>query len=79
MGYDSIRLLKALVKNDDATVKQMLPHQGQPDGDILDTGLKVIVPDEGSPLNPSMFEKNTQFLKLNEFRQWLAKYNLSES
>jgi ribose transport system substrate-binding protein len=79
MGYDSMRMLKALIKKDDATIKEMLPQHGQPNGDLYDTGLKVIVPDQGSPLNPSMFDKNTQFLKLGEFRKWLAKYNLSES
>jgi ribose transport system substrate-binding protein len=57
----------------------MLPNLGQPDGDIYDTGLKVVVPDEGSPLKAEMFEKKTQFLKLGEFRQWLTEHNLTGS
>jgi ribose transport system substrate-binding protein len=57
----------------------MLPKLGQPGGDIYDTGLKVVVPDEGSPLKAEMFEKNTQFLKLGEFRKWLKEHNLTGS
>jgi ribose transport system substrate-binding protein len=79
MGYQGVRLLKALVENDEAAIKQMLPNQGQKEGDIYDTGLKVVVPDEGSPLKADMFEKKTQFLKLNEFRKWLEKYKLTGS
>jgi ribose transport system substrate-binding protein len=79
MGYESTRLLKAMVKNDETTIREMFPRHGQADGDIYDTGLKVVVPNEGSPLKPSMFDKDAQFLKLEQFRQWLAKYNLSGS
>jgi ribose transport system substrate-binding protein len=79
MGYQGVRLLKALHEKDDATVKKMLPSHGQKDGDIYDTGLKVVVPDEGSPLKAEMFEKNTQFLKLGEFRAWLDKFKLTGS
>jgi ribose transport system substrate-binding protein len=79
MGYDGVKMLKALIQDDKATLKEMLPQYGQGDGDIYDTGLKVVVPDSGSPLKAEMFEKNTQFLKLDEFRAWLAKYNLTES
>lgn len=79
MGYQGVRLLKALLKDDKATIQEMLPRHGQPDGDIYDTGLKVVVPDQGSPLKPEMFDKKTQFLKLSEFRDWLQKYNLTGS
>jgi ribose transport system substrate-binding protein len=79
MGYQGVRLMKALIDKDEKTVKEILPNQGQPDGDIYDTGLKVVVPDEDSPLRPEMFEKKTQFLKLSEFRQWLEKYKLTGS
>lgn len=79
MGYQGVRLMKALVEHDDSTIKKMLPKHGQPEGDIFDTGLKVVVPDEGSPLKAEMFDKNTQYLKLTEFRQWLDKYKLTGS
>ena len=46
---------------------------------IYDTGLKVVVPDEGSPLKAEMFDKKTEFLKLSDFRKWLDKYKLTGS
>jgi ribose transport system substrate-binding protein len=79
MGYQGVRLLKALYEKDDATVKKMLPNQGKPEGDIYDTGIKVVVPDKGSPLKADMFDKKTQFLNLSDFREWLKKYNLTGS
>lgn len=79
MGYQGIRLMKALIKDDQATIKEMLPNLGKPDGDIYDTGLKVVIPDNDSPLKPEMFEKKTEVLKLSDFKQWLAKYNLTGS
>lgn len=79
MGYQGIRLMKALKENDQKTVAEMLPNLGQPDGDLYDTGLKVVVPDEGSPLKPEMFDAKTQFLKLSEFREWLNKFGLKGS
>jgi ribose transport system substrate-binding protein len=79
MGYQGVRMLKALLENDKAILKEMLPNEGKPDGDLYDTGLKVVVPDSGSPLKAGMFNKNTQFLKLSEFRDWLQKYNLTGS
>jgi ribose transport system substrate-binding protein len=79
MGYQGVRLMQALVRNDQATINEMLPNQGKVDGDIYDTGLKVVVPDSGSRLQPDMFDKNIQFLKLSQFREWLAKYKLTGS
>jgi ribose transport system substrate-binding protein len=79
MGYQCVRLLKALVNNDQDTIKAMLPHLGERGGNIFDTGLKVVVPDEGSPLNATMFGEKTQFMKLSEFRDWLKKYGLTGS
>jgi ribose transport system substrate-binding protein len=79
MGYQGVRLMQALVRNDQATIKEMLPNQGKTDGDVYDTGLKVVVPEGGSRLQPDMFNKNTQFLQLSVFREWLAKYKLTGS
>ena len=80
MGKQSTRLLKALVTDDKKTVEEMLPDHGtKPEGDLYDTGLKVVVPDEGSPLKAEMFDKKTNFLKLSPFRDWLKKYNLTQS
>jgi ribose transport system substrate-binding protein len=79
MGYQGVRLLKALVEDDKGTIKQMFPNLGKPDGDLYDTGIKVVVPDPGSPLKREMFDKKTEFLKLTDFREWLEKYHLTGS
>ena len=50
MGYDSVRYAFAKGTGDTDTVQRMFPNMGKPGGDILDTGLKVVVPDAGSPL-----------------------------
>jgi ribose transport system substrate-binding protein len=79
MGYQGVKLMKALVKDDQKTIHEMLPRLGQANGDIYDTGLKVVAPDATSQLKPDMFQKNTEFLKLSEFKKWLAKYELQGS
>jgi ribose transport system substrate-binding protein len=79
MGYQGVRLMKALAQKDQKTVHEMLPNQGKPDGDLIDTGLKVVVPDGGSPLKAEMFDKKTEFLKLGAFTKWLEKYRLTGS
>jgi ribose transport system substrate-binding protein len=79
MGYQGVRLMKALYENDQKTVQEMVPHHGQPDGDLYDTGLKVVVPSGRSPLNKEMFGPKTEFLPLDAFKTWLAKYRLEGS
>lgn len=79
MGYQGVRVLKALVEKDEATLKLMFPKHGELGGDIYDTGLKIVVPDEGSPLKGELFDANTKFLKLSEFQAWLDKYSLTGS
>lgn len=79
MGYQGVRLLKALVEDDQPVIDEMLPNYGDEYGDLYDTGLKVVVPDEGSPLEAYMFGENTQFLRLGEFKEWLNKYGLTGS
>jgi hypothetical protein len=59
----------------------MFPNLGKAGGDILDTGLKVVVP-PGSPLKAEMFEsfgKSVEFLDLPAFQDWLKKYDLTSS
>jgi ribose transport system substrate-binding protein len=79
MGYQGVRLLKALHENDENTVQTMLPHHGQPEGDLYDTGLKIVVPDDKSPLTPALFGPKTEFLTLGKFKMWLNKYRLEGS
>lgn len=79
MGYQSVRALKALTTKDDATVKEIFPNPGEKGGDIYDTGLKVVAPDAKSPLNEIKFGAKTEFLLLDAFQAWMAKYKLTSS
>jgi ribose transport system substrate-binding protein len=82
MGSESVRYAFAKLTNDAATVKSMFPKMGEKGGDILDTGLKVVVPDKQDRLKAEMFSEfgnKVEFLKLSEFQAWLKKYNLTSS
>ena len=79
MGYQGVQVLKSLVLDDQAKLKELLPNLGQPDGDIYDTGLKVVVPEGDTPLKKDAFSPKTQYVTLPEFREWLKKYNLTGS
>lgn len=78
MGFQGVRLMKALVENDEAVLDEMLPRREQPGGDVYDTGLRVVVPVD-SPLKPEMFGKSTEFYTLDKFKQWLDEYGLEGS
>lgn len=82
MGYDSVKYVFAKLKGDQATVDEMFPKMTEPGGNIRDTGLKVVVPDSGSPLTSEMFKDfgpSVEYLKLSDFKAWLKKYNLTSS
>ena len=82
MGYDSVKYVFAKLQNDEATMAELFPNMKEPGGNIRDTGLKVVVPDSGSPLTPEMFKEfgtGVEFLTLKEFRAWLAEYKLTSS
>lgn len=79
MGYQGLRLLRALHLNDEKTIKEMLPNKGQKGGDLYDTGLKVVVPEKQDKLKKEQFAEKVEFLRLNEFNEWLKKYNLTGS
>ncbi len=79
MGYQGVHLMKALYENDQKTVRELLPHHGEKDGDLYDTGLKVVVPDGQSPLKRDLFGPKTEFLTLDIFKAWLKKYGLEGS
>lgn len=80
MGAQAIRLLKAMHSKDDATVKEMFPKQGEPDGDLFTTGLRVVVPNDSSPVTKELFDtKVVEFMHLPDFQAWLKKYNLKSS
>jgi ribose transport system substrate-binding protein len=81
MGYQGIRLMNALVRKDQKTVDEMLVGKSK-EGDLVDTGIKVVVPDSGSPLKPETFtnkEKKIEGYKLSDFQKWLQEFNLTGS
>ncbi len=82
MGFQSVRYSLAKLTDDQATVKEMFPRMGEPGGDIMDTGLKVVIPDANTPLTPKMFEEfgtGVEVLRYSDFEKWLAEYKLTSS
>jgi hypothetical protein len=80
MGIKTVRLLTALHEGDEATVKEMFPQAGSPDGDLHTTGLRLIVPDTDTPLEAAPFAGDgIEVMPLSTFRAWLAKHGLSSS
>ena len=68
MGYTGVTLLHRLIKGDQAGVDELLKG-----GDVVDTGLKVVVPDEASPV------KSKWRMTLEAFKGWLAEKGLEGS
>jgi ribose transport system substrate-binding protein len=86
MGYLGVKLMKAMLDGDDATISELYPSWNpttesfaEPDGDVYTTELRVVVPDQSSPLTPSMFRDSTKFFYLDDFKQWLAERGLKGS
>jgi ribose transport system substrate-binding protein len=79
MGYQGVRLMKALADKDEPTVRKMMPRWGEPEGDIYDTGLRIVVPDNQTQITQEIFGTSTDFFKLGEFRGWLAERDLEGS
>jgi ribose transport system substrate-binding protein len=69
MGYRGVKLLKALVSGDEATVKAMLPS----DEKVIDTGVRVIVPKTDSPV------KGEAVIDIKGMKEWLASKGLKSS
>jgi len=60
--------------------QEMFPNEGREDGDVFTTGLRVVVPDAKSPVKATDFDpKVVEFMTLEEFKLWLAKYKLVSS
>jgi len=80
MGVQTVRLMKAMIQNDQGVIDTMFPNKGKPEGDIYTTGLRVVVPDENSPVKKDLFDpKVVEFMTLPTFQDWLKKYNLTSS
>lgn len=79
MGFQGIRCLAALHNKKTDELAEMFPKYGQPGGDIYDTGLKVVVPDDKSALKAELFDKSVEFVTLEQLQQWMKKYGLTGS
>ena len=47
--------------------------------DVFRTELRVVAPDEDSPLKKELFDETTIFFKNSEFRDWLKERGLVSS
>jgi ribose transport system substrate-binding protein len=70
MGYQGVRLLKALIARDDKTVAEILP-----DGKTRDTGVRIIVPTGDSPVK----KLGENVVTVEEMKSWLASKGLKSS
>jgi ribose transport system substrate-binding protein len=74
MGYQGVKLLKALIARDDKAVKQILP-----DGKTRDTGVRVIVPKADSPVMKENKAKGDDVITIEEMKKWLDSKGLKSS
>lgn len=80
MGFAGVQLLKALVEKDEEFIKGMYPdHAHEGTNDIFTTELRVVVPDEKSPVKKDLFEAGTKFMDIKEFDAWLKERGLLSS
>jgi ribose transport system substrate-binding protein len=68
IGYQGVKLLKALAEKDDAAIKDVLP-----DGKSRDTGVRIIVPSKDSPV------KGENVITIEEMKTWMSGKGLKSS
>ena len=69
IGYQAVRMLKAMSQEDKKTLDEMLPNGAT----SMDTGVRVIVPTEESPV------KGDNVLTIKAMKEWLAAKGLKSS
>ena len=69
IGYQAVRLLKAIIGDDKATVEAMFP-KGK---DTHDTGVRVIIPKADSPV------KGDNVITIKDMKEWLTSKGLKSS
>ena len=80
MGVQTVKVLLAMHEGDHGTLAELFPARETPDGDILTTGLRLIVPDTGSLVAPAdVSAEECEYMPLSRFREWLATYGLTSS
>ncbi len=74
MGYQGVKLLKALLAKDEKAIKEILP-----DGKTRDTGVRVIVPKADSPVMKENKAKGDDVITIEEMKKWLDSKGLKSS
>ncbi len=74
MGYQGVKVLKALIGKDDKTIKEVLG-----DGKTRDTGVRVIVSKPDSPVLKLNKPKGDDVITVDEMKTWLASKGLKSS
>lgn len=74
MGYQGVKLLKALVTRDETAKAEVLP-----DGKMRDTGVRVIVPSADSPVMKAKAETKDDVITIDEMKSWLSSKGLKSS
>jgi ribose transport system substrate-binding protein len=69
IGYQAVRVLKALIADDKATVEEMFPKGKS----SFDTGVRVIVPTAESPV------KGSNVITIKDMKEWLVSKKLKSS
>jgi len=77
MGYEGVRMLKALITDDKDTLAAMEKRMNRTEEkDLFDPGIRIIIPDEGSPLAEIRFGDHTTKMTLSKFAEWLKSKGL---
>lgn len=80
MGQEGVRMMLAMVQDDQSVMNEMLPdYAKEEERDIFRTELRVVVPNGETPIKEDLFERDTQYFTLSEFRKWLSDRGLSSS
>ncbi len=80
MGYEGVRMMLAMIQDDKTVMNEMLPNYAQEEErDIFRTELRVVVPEGETPITRDLFEEETIYFTLPEFRGWLAERGLTSS
>ncbi len=86
MGKLTVKLLKAMIEDDHKSIGEVFPDYDaqaknfkSADGNIFNTDLRVVVPDENSPLKEDMFDPETKFFYHQDFMKWLDDRGLVSS
>jgi ribose transport system substrate-binding protein len=74
MGYQGVKLLKALITKDEKTAKEVLP-----DGKTRDTGVRVLVPKADSPVMKENKAQGDDVITIDEMKKWLDSKGLKSS